>query len=194
MNLRVRTDDIKEAGLDLRRELPQSELAAILSAEPPTGFAATAPAELHVRFERVNERDIVARGEIDLAATAGCRRCLKDVSVQVPVRFELDFVNAAKVPELAPARSEDEDSGEGEIGGSFSADEADQVVYSGKELDLEPVVREQILLALPMDAVCTEDCKGLCQVCGGNLNEAECACDRHVPDPRWAGLKNIKLT
>ena len=113
--------------------------------------------------------------------------------LDLPVHFELDFVNADKVRDLTPA-AEDDDLGEGEIGGSFSADEADQVAYTGKELDLGPVVREQILLALPMDALCTEDCKGLCQVCGGNLNEKECSCDRHVPDPRWAKLKNIKLT
>lgn len=194
MNLRVKIDEIKDAGLDLQRELPQGELAAILDAEPPTGFKATGDAQLRVRFDRVNERDIVAKGAIDLHAAADCRRCLKDVRFDVPVRFELDFVNASKVPELAPAKGEDDDSGEGEIAGSFGADEADQVVYSGKELDLEPVVREQILLALPMDAICTEDCKGLCQVCGGNLNEVQCTCDRHVPDPRWAGLKNIKLT
>ena len=52
---------------------------------------------------------------------------------------------------------------------------------------------EQILLALPAYPVCGEGCKGLCPVCGANLNERECGCDRKVPDPRWAGLKDIKL-
>ncbi|WP_373045250.1 YceD family protein [Vulgatibacter sp.] len=191
MNLRVKIDEIKDAGLDLQRELPQAALGAILDAEPPTGFAAAAPATLAVHFDRVNDRDIVARGGFDAAVAADCRRCLAPVRIDLPVKFELDFVNASKVKELAPGR--DEDSGEGEIGGTFRPDEADQVAYTGQELDLEPVVREQLLLALPMDALCTEDCKGLCQVCGGNLNESVCSCDRHVPDPRWAGLKDIKL-
>lgn len=192
MNLRIKTDDIKEAGLDLRRELAQADMAAILEGEQPTGFRAAGAASLAVRFDRVNERDIVARGDISVPTVAECRRCLGEVKVAVPVHFELDFVNAAKVPELA--KGEDEDTGEGEIAGSFRPDEADQVIYTGKELDLAPVVREQLLLALPMDALCTEDCKGLCQVCGGNMNERVCACDRHVPDPRWAGLQKIKLS
>jgi uncharacterized protein len=55
------------------------------------------------------------------------------------------------------------------------------------------MVREQIVLALPGYPVCGEGCKGLCSVCGANLNERDCGCDRHVPDPRWAGLKNLKL-
>jgi uncharacterized protein len=193
MNLRVKTDEIKEAGLDLDRELTQAEVGGVLDTKPPTGFKATGPARLHLHFDRVNERDIVARGDLELHTAADCRRCLTDVRLDLPIHFALDFVNADKVRDLLHA-ADDDDTGESEIGGSFAPDEADQVVYTGKELDLAPVVREQILLALPMDALCTEDCKGLCQVCGGNLNERECSCDRHVPDPRWAKLKNIKLT
>jgi len=192
MNIRVKIDDIKEAGLDLRHELALGDLAAILEGEQTTGFRAVGAAALAIHFDRVNDRDIVARGEVEVPTLAECRRCLGPVRVPVPVHFELDFVNAEKVPQVAPA--EDDDTGEGEIAGSFRPDEADQVVYTGKEIDLGPVIREQILLALPMDALCTEDCKGLCQVCGGNLNERVCSCDRHVPDPRWAGLKNIKLS
>ena len=71
--------------------------------------------------------------------------------------------------------------------------QAEEDTYTGKVIDLDPIVREQVLLALPAYPVCNEGCKGLCPVCGANLNERECGCDRHVPDPRWAGLKNVKL-
>jgi len=190
MELLVRLDEIKEGGLDLRRELSRDDLASILDAEPPTGFRPTAPSALHVHLDKVNERDVVVRGELAIEADADCRRCLGPAHLHAPVRFTLDFVNR----EALPARPQpEEDSGEGEIAGTFSPDEADQVVYSGRQLDLGPAVREQILLALPMDALCREECKGLCQICGGNLNEKACACDRHIPDPRWAGLANIKL-
>ena len=50
-----------------------------------------------------------------------------------------------------------------------------------------------MLLSLPAYPVCQEGCKGLCSVCGNNLNERECGCDRKVPDPRWAGLAKVKL-
>src|SRR6266568_4727382 len=95
--------------------------------------------------------------------TAECGRCLTPVSV------------------------------EGPVGGSFAPKAADEETYTGKVIDLDPIVREQILLAVPGYPVCEEGCKGLCSVCGANLNERDCGCDRHVPDPRWAGLKNIKL-
>ena len=49
-----------------------------------------------------------------------------------------------------------------------------------------------LLLALPAYPVCQEACKGLCSVCGANLNERECSCDRRVPDPRWAGLEKLR--
>ena len=61
-------------------------------------------------------------------------------------------------------------------------------------VDLDPILREQVLLSLPEYPVCQEGCKGLCSVCGKNLNEGECGCDRKVPDPRWAGLAKVKLT
>jgi len=54
-------------------------------------------------------------------------------------------------------------------------------------------VREQVLLAIPMSAVCREDCAGLCAQCGQNLNEKKCGCETKVIDPRLAPLKNIKL-
>jgi uncharacterized protein len=79
------------------------------------------------------------------------------------------------------------------VRGSFAPEQAEEETYSGKVIELDPIVREQILLALPAYPVCDEGCKGLCTVCGANLNERECGCDRHVPDPRWAGLKDVKL-
>lgn len=194
MNLRIRVDDIKEAGYDLRETLVQTALGRILeggAGEKPTGFEAAGDVALHIHFERVDHKDIVARGGFDLPVRAPCRRCLGEARLDVPVQFELDFVDASRVRELvAPV----EDDGEGEIAGTFTPDEADQVVYTGKELDLGPVVREQLLLSLPMDALCSEGCKGLCQICGTNLNEKACGCDQHVPDPRWAALKSVKLS
>src|SRR5690606_41706177 len=79
------------------------------------------------------------------------------------------------------------------IAGTFTPDEADQILYDGTEVDLAPAVREQILLTLPMSALCKDDCRGLCQVCGQDLNERECGCDRRVTDPRWAALRSVKL-
>lgn len=192
MEIRVKIDDIKESGLDLERELSGGELASILETDPPTGFRGTGPVSLSLHLDRVDDKDIVVKGRGKLPVAADCRRCLDPVGLDLPVAFQLDFVHEDRLKDLVPpARDDDE---EAEIAGSFATDEADQIPYSGKELDLAPAVREQLLLALPMDALCKDDCKGLCQICGGNLNTDTCSCDRHIPDPRWAGLKNIKLS
>jgi len=54
------------------------------------------------------------------------------------------------------------------------------------------VLREQVLLAVPLKAICRQDCKGLCSQCGANLNAAQCSCAEPVEDPRWAALKEIR--
>ena len=83
--------------------------------------------------------------------------------------------------------------GEGESEGSFDLQDTDEEVFDGKTIDLDPIVREQVLLALPMGVVCREDCQGLCAQCGQNLNEKKCGCEQRVIDPRLAALKDIKL-
>ena len=65
--------------------------------------------------------------------------------------------------------------------------------FDGKTIDLDPIIREQVLLALPVSVLCREDCKGLCTVCGEDLNEKDCGCERKVVDVRLAKLKDIKL-
>ena len=73
-------------------------------------------------------------------------------------------------------------------------DEEDMDVYSyqGEEVDLEPLLREQVILAVPFAPLCREDCKGLCPVCGIDLNTGTCTCDRTPIDPRWSALRNLK--
>ncbi len=63
-------------------------------------------------------------------------------------------------------------------------DNGDFIVVSGNELDLDDLATSDILLELPSVVYCREDCKGLCPVCGTNLNEKDCGCDLKQPDPR----------
>ena len=64
-------------------------------------------------------------------------------------------------------------------------------VFDGKGIDVDEVVKEQILLAVPTRMLCREDCKGICPECGTDLNKGECACKKDDIDPRWAALKNL---
>lgn len=186
--MRVNIDEIKEAGLRRSWDVAR-EAADEMVAGDQAGYRARGPLHVDARLDKIERRVRVdAHGKAEL--TVPCGRCLAPVAVDLPLDFELTLVPEDEYG--AEPQGEREEHG-GRVAGSFDAEQAEEDVYSGKVIDLDPLIREQLVLSLPAYPVCREDCKGLCPVCGGNLNERECGCDRHVPDPRWAGLKNIKL-
>ncbi|EKU70421.1 DUF177 domain-containing protein [Selenomonas sp. F0473] len=70
--------------------------------------------------------------------------------------------------------------------------EADEfTVFDGDEIVIDTLVRDTLLVAEPLRELCKSDCKGLCPVCGQNLNEGPCGCDTFVPDPRLAALESL---
>jgi uncharacterized protein len=135
---------------------------------------------------------VLLQGSFTAHVAAPCKRCLADVTLDLPVSFTLNLVPESLVRGENSAEGEDSDD-QGETAGSFELEDTDEEVFDGKTIDLDPIVREQVLLALPMNAVCREDCKGLCAQCGQNLNEKQCGCETKVIDPRLAPLMNIKL-
>jgi uncharacterized protein len=82
------------------------------------------------------------------------------------------------------------DAGNEEL--SVTVAEAEVGYYQGDGLVLEDVLREQVLLAVPLKVVCREDCKGLCPTCGKNRNTEPCSCAATLGDPRWSALKEIR--
>ena len=69
--------------------------------------------------------------------------------------------------------------------------ENDAFIYESDLLDITEPVRESLLLAVPLQALCREDCRGLCPVCGADRNEGDCGCDTTSVDPRLAALKQF---
>ena len=107
-----------------------------------------------------------------------CARCLEPVPQEVSRSFDLLY------RPLGVDRRKEEVSiteAETEIG-----------YYEGEGLELEDVLREQVLLAVPLKTVCQVDCKGLCPRCGQNLNEGSCTCRSEQEDPRWYALRDLK--
>ena len=186
--MRVNIDEIKEGGLERAWDLTRESVDEMVSGDQ-AGFRAAAPTRLEARFRKAGRRVLLdASAQLELAAP--CGRCLQPVKVAVRLEFELTFVPEDEY--RAPAEDGEDDRGKGETGASFEPKQVDEETYAGKEIDLDPVVREQLILALPGYPVCRDGCKGLCPVCGTNLNERECGCERKVPDPRWAALEKFK--
>ena len=116
-------------------------------------------------------------GNVAFAAEIDCTRCLTPIEKQIVFSFDVTFV-----PREALIVSEDKELG---------ADDLDVDALNGDELDMKEIVREQILLTLPEKILCKEDCKGLCEKCGSDLNLIDCSCRDDEIDPRWAALKNL---
>ncbi|MBT8488339.1 MAG: DUF177 domain-containing protein [Gemmatimonadetes bacterium] len=124
-----------------------------------------------VRASYAGTGEVVARGRIAGTLVQECRRCLERVDTEFAEELTMVFVDDA---------DEDED------GGAYALDPV------GEELELSKAVREEVLLAANPFVVCKPECRGLCPLCGLNLNEGSCDCSTEEADPRWAALRELK--
>ena len=121
--------------------------------------------------------EIRATGHLSARVEAECDRCLDKSVFPVDADFELFYWPV--------------EEGYGEEK-SLDESEAEMGFYEGDGLELNDVLREFMLLSLPMQRICKEDCKGLCPVCGQSRNQSECQCANERVDDRWAALKSLK--
>jgi uncharacterized protein len=189
----VKIEQIQEKGLQLDEPIALELLQEVLGGKgQDTGFRATRPSTLHASLRKVSG-GVLVQGNFTAHVAAPCKRCLVDVTLDLPVSFTINLVPESLLRGDDFEEKDEAAEEQGEMAGSFELEDADEEVFDGKTIDLDPIVREQVLLALPMNAVCREDCKGLCAQCGQNLNEKQCGCEQKVIDPRLAPLMNIKL-
>jgi uncharacterized protein len=167
---------IPEAGLLLdvairpgTLQLPQTEDAVVTQAVQVRG-----------RLTKVVEQ-LFFHGRISGTVTVPCSRCLEPAHVDFHVETRIVF--------LPPTSTDVVKTPEGRPG---SSDEPDLYIHDGIVLDLRPLVQEQVVLAYPVQALCREDCAGLCQVCGGNRNLTPCTCQSGSDDARFAILKRLR--
>jgi uncharacterized protein len=119
------------------------------------------------------------RGTIKTEVELLCDRCAAPQSAPLAVEFDTSFIPQ----EVEVGKEENVE---------LQAEDLILSAYEGDAVDLDELVREQILLALPLRHLCREDCKGLCQKCGANLNDTHCSCEQGEVDPRWAALAALK--
>jgi uncharacterized protein len=198
----VKIDEIKEPGLVLSEAIAREVLEkALLEAG---NYSLLSSSKLDVTLKKVSGQ-VHVNGEFGVTVGAQCNRCTANISLEVPVRFSLRMIR--EKPEIDPDENADSqksrsgqrrqvrerDSQEEEMA-SFELDEIDAEPFDGKTIDLDPIVREQVMLALPLTVVCHEECKGLCMKCGQDLNESDCGHGKVKDvDIRLAKLKEIRL-
>ena len=179
MFIRVRDLEVKPLAFD--EEFGAGRIDFGAEVQQCTPLRAQGRAELlEERSHGVREtiKDIRLTGSFAGRLEVQCARCLEPVTRVVESEFDLLY------RPLGAVQRDDEVS--------ISEAETEVGFYKGEGLTLEDVLREQVLLAVPVKAVCRDDCRGLCPQCGQNLNQGRCACVQAHADPRWHALRDLR--
>ena len=133
----------------------------ILSKEPVT-----------LTLKNTGKGKVMVSAKTSFEFELGCDRCLKPVIHTMEIDTQQEVVS--------PDYSDEID------------EEAEQTVFmEGYQLKVDDLIYSDIVLNWPMKILCREDCKGICRICGKDLNTGECGCDTFVPSPGLAGIKEI---
>ena len=147
--------------------------------EADRGDLGEAVADVHVYSSEGDQTDIFARGKLTGHLAVACSRCVGRVDVPIDEDIAVSFLPADRVP------------GDDELDEAAAEDDEDVYPYEGESIDLGALFRERLIMAVPFAPLCREDCKGLCPVCGAELNAGECGCEREVGDPRLSALRDL---
>ena len=141
---------------------------------PDYAFLPSPEATVHLEAEG---KTIVVTGKACAVYKTPCSRCAEDTEKRLEVSIQIVLK-----PHSPDARADDE------------AEDLHLGFYDGIEVDCGSIAEEFLILSLPYSVVCSEDCKGLCPVCGQNRNSGTCSCQPHESsDPRFAVLRDLKL-
>lgn len=141
-------------------------------------YRVVTPVVLSIEVERKGEAAYRVAGTVRTTLELDCGRCLEPFPLPVESPFELRYVPRAEAAAAEPERE-------------IAEDDLSTAFYADGVLDLMDLMREQFQLALPMKPLCAQSCRGLCPVCGGNLNRTDCGCRPVWADPRLAPLKSL---
>jgi uncharacterized protein len=175
--VRLRVDEITAEARRISFAQSEEEVNRRLSEGPVHEYRAGGPFAVTVSYYRAG-MELFFEGELSAEIVASCARCAEEFKTHCQRSFR--FV-------LAPRVSGDDSEG------NLKTEDLEFSFYDGDEIDLSPLIIEQLILALPSRALCREDCQGLCPHCGTNLNVKRCECESEELDPRLAVFRTLKV-
>ena len=177
----IRVEEIKPEGLVLDlEELPEA-FPALIEMNEDGNARFQGPIQIHLRIFRVQQM-VEVEGRVSTMATFSCSRCLAKFDFPIEEEFACTFTR--QLPEVY-----DEDNEEAEL----QAEDLGLILYEGDHIDLTEEIQEQVIMGLPVQPLCSEDCKGLCPTCGVDLNQDLCSCDRSEFSIKFSALKDFKV-
>jgi DUF177 domain-containing protein len=174
----LKFDEIPEEGLDLKWKEERASLLAYLRDLSGIDFDFEAPLQSEVKIKKAG-RLVLLSGKVQTELRLQCVRCLKEFPYPLFTAFELTLQPLKE----APSEEETELSGE----------EMELNFFEGGEIHLSEIACEQILLEIPYQPLCQEGCKGLCPICGKDLNFSACKCVNEELTSGFSALKKLKL-
>jgi uncharacterized protein len=170
--MRLELEKLEEEGGKFARVYETNELP--LDSE----ITLVEPAEVRGRIRR-DGKEVELRGKLDTKLEVVCGRCLQPVQLPIATEFKERFVRA-----VSWAAEEQHE---------LQAEDLNVAVFDGEGIELDDLVREELLLALPANVLCREDCRGLCPTCGIDRNLSDCQCESGEGDSRWQALKELQM-
>lgn len=118
-------------------------------------------------------------GAVSTVLEVECTRCLQPVKTSLEISFKVGYISAEHYTKEKEAE--------------VNVEDLEVSITENDHIDVTELVREQILLNLPDQIFCQENCRGLCQKCSANRNLVNCNCEEKEIDPRWQGLRELKI-
>ena len=140
--------------------------------EPDGSLEISSKKPVTLKLRNLGGKKLLLEGKAFLSLRIPCSRCLEPVEVP----FELELCQDLDMDKSEEERAEDLD---------------EQPYVSGYYLDVDQLIGNELLLNLPMKILCREDCKGICNQCGMNLNRGSCSCEGSLPDPRMSVIQDL---
>jgi uncharacterized protein len=176
--VKIDIDTIGDGGLDLNQPLTLQWIADTLA--PGQGYTAAHDGKMRIHMLRAGTT-IVVRGSVTMPLRAPCSRCLTPVIYSKATRIELTLIPDTEMAASSPD-------------GQLTDDQVSLGTYEDPYVDLGEVLHDEVLLNLPMQPLCSEQCRGLCNSCGTNRNDQDCACDDEADLGPLGALRHMHLS
>ncbi len=175
----IKFDEIPDEGLQVEWKEDLASLSAYLEGFPEIDFEFESPLQSEAGVKK-SGRSVLIKGKLSTILRLHCVRCLKDFSYPLSSAFEAMLLPPSEQPD---SKEEVE----------LDAPDMESAFYDEEEIRVSGIACEQVFLEIPYQPLCQEACKGLCPVCGKDLNLSGCECVREKFSTGFSLLKDLKL-
>lgn len=164
--------ELEQKPIRFAQSLPVGAIPFDSDFEQLSPLEATGTAELHAATEEIR-----VNGRLSVTLQMECDRCTEPFKQDTVQEFDLSYL---PMPETTPGAEIAIGPGDSNVG-----------FYDGPGLELNDILMEQVILALPLQRLCRADCQGICPTCGQDRNERVCDCQEQIVDERWSALRKL---